>query len=134
MNTGLDNIQKQFGNRVLSRKKIFKAQISGANLIILLSLLLPFLLFLLVLVLLLLLLYWRNNPVCFLTSPHGFITVNFSGVRSLAPCLIPNLEDQGLHFWPLPCDLSGTCGPTRSLRFRQHSCPGHWGTQSSSPR
>jgi hypothetical protein len=34
---------------------------------------------------------------------EGFVTINFSRVRSLAPCPIPNLEDQGLHFvWPLP--------------------------------
>jgi hypothetical protein len=33
----------------------------------------------------------------------GFVTVNFSGVGSLALCPTHNLEDQGLHFlWPLP--------------------------------
>jgi hypothetical protein len=46
---------------------------------------------------------------------HGFVTVDFSGVGSLAPRPTPNLEDQGLHFvWPIPFDLSGMGGPTRS--------------------
>jgi hypothetical protein len=66
---------------------------------------------------------------------HGFVTANFSVVGSLAPHPTPNLKDQGLHFfWPLHFDLSGMGGPTRSLRSRQHSSPGHWGAQTSCPR
>jgi hypothetical protein len=46
---------------------------------------------------------------------HGFVTVNFSGMWSLAPRPTLNLEDQELHFvWPLPFHLSGMGGPTRS--------------------
>jgi hypothetical protein len=56
---------------------------------------------------------------------HDFVTVNFSGVGSLAPRLILNQKDEGLHFvWYLTFDLSGMGGPTRSLRTRQHSSPG----------
>jgi hypothetical protein len=33
---------------------------------------------------------------------YGFVTVHFSGVKSLTPCPNPTLEGQGLHFvWPL---------------------------------
>jgi hypothetical protein len=47
----------------------------------------------------------------------------------------PNLEDQGLHFvWLQPFDLSGMGDPTRSLLSHQHSCPDHWGAQTSSPQ
>jgi hypothetical protein len=43
-------------------------------------------------------------------------------VGLLARRSTPNLEDQGLHFiWPLPFDLSGIGGSTRSLRSRQHN-------------
>jgi hypothetical protein len=58
----------------------------------------------------------------------GFVRVNFSWVWSLATHPAPNLEVQvlllvcHLHF-----DLSSIGGPTRSVRFRQHSSPGHWG-------
>jgi hypothetical protein len=39
---------------------------------------------------------------------HGFITVNFLWLGSLAPNQNSNLKDHGLHFvWPLPYDLSG---------------------------
>jgi hypothetical protein len=49
---------------------------------------------------------------------HGFVIVNFSGVRSIALRPTPNLEDQGLYFvWPYP----GMGGTTRSLRS-----PGNW--------
>jgi hypothetical protein len=52
----------------------------------------------------------------------------------VAPSQNPNLEDQKLHFvWPLPFDLSGMGDPTRSLRSRQHSSPGHWEAQTSPP-
>jgi hypothetical protein len=37
-----------------------------------------------------------------------FVTVNFSGVGSLAPRPTPNMEDQGLYFvWTLHFNLSG---------------------------
>jgi hypothetical protein len=43
-------------------------------------------------------------------------------VRLLAPRLTPNLEDQGVYFvLPLLFHLSGMCGSTRRLRFRQHN-------------
>jgi hypothetical protein len=65
---------------------------------------------------------------------RGSVTVHFSGVGSLASLATPNLDDQELHFvWPLTFDLSEMGGPTRSSRSRQHSFPGHWGTQISSP-
>jgi hypothetical protein len=61
-----------------------------------------------------------------------FVTVDFSGVGLLAPRPTLNQEDEGLHFfWPPPFDLSDMGGSTRSLRFRQHSFPDHWGTQTS---
>jgi hypothetical protein len=79
-------------------------------------------------------LYWLCNHVG-LGLLRGFVTVNVSGVGLFAPRSTPNQEDQGLHFlWPLPFDLSDMGGPTRSLRSRQYSFPGHWGTQTSSPR
>jgi hypothetical protein len=51
----------------------------------------------------------------------SFVTVEFSGMGlSLSPT--PNLEDQKLHsVWPLPFDLSGMGGTTKSLCSRQHS-------------
>jgi hypothetical protein len=50
----------------------------------------------------------------------------------VAPRPTLSLENQGLYFvWPLPFDLSGIHGPTRSLRSRQHSSPGHWGAHTS---
>jgi hypothetical protein len=92
--------------------------------------------------LLLLLLCWPYNPFWVLTSSmtllhrfsEGFVTINFSEVGSLAPRPTPYLEDQVLHFvWPLPFDLHGMGGPTRSLHSRQHSFPGRWGAQTPSP-
>lgn len=66
---------------------------------------------------------------------HGFVTVEFSGMASLAPRRTPSLEDQELHtVWPLPFDLSGIGSPTMNLRTHQHSSPGYWGKQTSSPR
>jgi hypothetical protein len=57
---------------------------------------------------------------------HGLLTLNFSGVWSLAPHPTHNLEEQELHFnRPLCFELSAMAGPTRSLRSRQHSCLGH---------
>jgi hypothetical protein len=62
----------------------------------------------------------------------GYVILGSSGVRSLAPR--PNPENQGLHFVrPLLFDLSGMGEPTRSLLYRQHNSPGHWGAQTSSP-
>jgi hypothetical protein len=66
---------------------------------------------------------------------HGFLTVNFYGVRSLAPRPNPSLVDQGLSFvWPLTFDLCDMDLFTRSLRSRQHSSLGHWGAWTTSPR
>jgi hypothetical protein len=66
---------------------------------------------------------------------HGFVTEDFSRVGLLAPHPTRNLEDQGLHFvWPLSVYLSDMGGPTRNLRSRQHTSPGHWGAQAFSPR
>jgi hypothetical protein len=42
-----------------------------------------------------LLLSWRYNPVCSLGLLHGFVTVNFSGVRSLSPTPNPRLVRPG---------------------------------------
>jgi hypothetical protein len=65
----------------------------------------------------------------------GFVTVIISGVMSLAPHPTRNLEDQALHFvWHLPFELSGKGGTTRSLHSSQHSSPGQWDAQTSSPR
>jgi hypothetical protein len=58
----------------------------------------------------------------------------FSGMVSLAPRPTRNLENQGLHFvWTIIFDLSGICEITTSLRSSQHSSPGHWEAQTSSP-
>jgi hypothetical protein len=97
----------------------------------------------------LLLLYWFYNPVWVLASSmvikgkNGgvleaskkifghFVTVNFSGVGSLAPRQTLNLEDQGLHFvWPLPFDL----WPYQELTLPPAQLSGYWGGQTSSPR
>jgi hypothetical protein len=48
---------------------------------------------------------------------EGFVTVNFSGMGSLATRPTPNQEDQRLHVvWPLPNDMSDMAGATSSLR------------------
>lgn len=71
---------------------------------------------------------------------HDFVTLNFSGLESFAASPTSNPEDHKIHFfWPLPFDLSGMAGPTRSLLFHQHKNPGHRNArtsrrQSSSPR
>jgi hypothetical protein len=66
---------------------------------------------------------------------HRFLTLYFPEMGLLAPCPTQNLEDQGLHsVWPLPFDLSGMDGPSRSLLSRQHNSLGHWGAQTSSPQ
>jgi hypothetical protein len=84
--------------------------------------------------------YWRYSPLWVLASSvgsGGFVIVSFSWVGLLAPGPTPNLKDQGLHFvWPLLFGLSGMGAATRSLRSGQYtrSSPGHWGTQTSSPR
>jgi hypothetical protein len=52
-------------------------------------------------------------------------------VGLLAPRQIPNLEDQGIpFFWIITLDLSGMGGPTRSIRYRQHSSWNHVTTQA----
>jgi hypothetical protein len=70
-----------------------------------------------------LLLYRLYNRVWVLASSigsAGFVTLNFSVGGAIGPRLNP--QPGGLHFvWPLPLDLSGMGGPTRSLRSRQHS-------------
>jgi hypothetical protein len=59
---------------------------------------------------------------------HSFVEVDFSGVGVFASHSAPITEDHGLNSsGPLPFDLSGVCGPTRSLRLHQHSSPGHCG-------
>jgi hypothetical protein len=61
----------------------------------------------------------------FLGFLHGFTTGNYSGVGLLAARPTTNLVDQVLHFvWPLPFDLSGVGGYTRSLRCHRHKSPG----------
>jgi hypothetical protein len=51
------------------------------------------------------------QPCVCLGLLHGFVTVNFLGVWSLAPNSTHDLEDEGLHFiWPLPFDPSGMGG------------------------
>jgi hypothetical protein len=82
------------------------------------------------------------NPIFFFTCatslceswhPQWFRNSKFfqGGVVSLS--LTPSLKDQGLHFiCPLPFELSGMGGPTRSLRFRQHSSPFDWGCKWAS--
>jgi hypothetical protein len=61
-----------------------------------------------------------------------FITVNISGVGSLAPRITPNLEEQRLHFVLfLPFDLSGMGSSTKSLRTRPHSSPADWSAQKA---
>jgi hypothetical protein len=75
------------------------------------------------------------TTLCGSWPPQWFRNSKYFLCRVVSPRPTPNLEDQGLHsVWPLPFDLSGMGGATRSLRSRQHSSPGHWDTQSSSPR
>jgi hypothetical protein len=67
-----------------------------------------------------------RQPCVGLGILHGFITLNFSGLGTVAARPTPNLDDQRLHFiWPLHFDLSDMGGCTRSLRSRLHSSPGH---------
>jgi hypothetical protein len=61
----------------------------------------------------------------FSSGSGGFIIVGISGMVLLAPRPTPNPLDKGLHFLPLPFDLSGMGGSVRSLRSRQHSSPIH---------
>jgi predicted acylesterase/phospholipase RssA len=66
------------------------------------------------------------------SPPPWFRNSKFFQGGVVAPRPISNLEDQGLHLvWPLPFDLSGIGGSTRSLRSRQPSCPGEWDAQTS---
>jgi hypothetical protein len=79
--------------------------------------------------------FFTGATTLYLGLVHGFIKVNLFAVGSLAPCPTTKLEDQGLHFvCPLPFNLSGTVGATRSLHSRQHSSPVNWNARiSSSP-
>jgi hypothetical protein len=67
------------------------------------------------------------NSVWVFSSSVVFMTADFSRVGSLALRPPPCLEELGLQFiWPLPFDLPCMGGTARSLRYHQHSSPGHW--------
>jgi hypothetical protein len=53
-----------------------------------------------------------------------------SAVMSISPRPTPNLH----LVCPVPFKISGMGHTTRTLRSRQHSSPGHRGSQSTSPR
>jgi hypothetical protein len=74
-----------------------------------------------------------DHPLHWRYSPGGFVTVSFSGL-GYSPTPNPQTWRTRDYVWPLFFDLSGMGGAARSLRSRQHSSPGHWDAQTSSPR
>ena len=79
----------------------------------------------------------RSSPrwVFWLVVVDASVTGSFLQEGVLALCKPFSLWVRWSTFvWPLTFDLSSMGGPTRSIRSRWCSSPGHWDTQAVTPR